>query len=68
MTEFSVAKIRLNDVKPKMKDPGSDKYVTTCSDCRWGIFTNHARVWSNRGLIHVDCANPRGEGEIKVIT
>lgn len=32
-----------------------DNRVTTCSECRRGIFQDQERVWSSTGLVHAGC-------------
>lgn len=36
-----------------------DRRVSVCTDCGWGIFTNHNYHWTTRGLVHVDCNEKR---------
>jgi hypothetical protein len=41
------------------KRSGTDRYVTTCKQCRLGIFVGQPRAWQDRpapGLIHTECA------------
>lgn len=45
-----------------------DQRLTTCTDCKYGIFVNHNKVWTNRGLVHQECEDKRLLNEIKNVT
>lgn len=38
-----------------------DTRLTTCTDCRYGIFKHHDFVWTRRGLVHTKCAEGSNE-------
>lgn len=48
--------------KPSPK-PSKDKdlRVSVCSECRYGIFTFHEFIWTDRGLVHTDCNTKRND-------
>ena len=41
-----------------------DRYISHCTYCIKGIFSNHKYHWvGGDGLVHLDCEDPRGENE-----
>ncbi len=59
------------DVKPKLglkpRDMPTDRRLTTCTDCKWGIFPEHKYQWTNRGLVHCSCEKKRLKNEVERI-
>lgn len=60
--------MELYDVIPRLKSKKTehkDLRITTCTDCKYGIFACHKRIWTGRGLVHDYCENQRLANEIK---
>jgi hypothetical protein len=39
-----------------------DKYLSNCTYCGWGIFTNHNYKWVGcDGLVHEECIKTKNE-------
>jgi hypothetical protein len=41
----------------------TDKKLTNCTDCEYGIFTTQAYKWTNRGLVHEECEQVKSKGD-----
>lgn len=50
----------------KKRQSKEDHYISSCTDCRWGIFSNMERIWTNRGLVHQTCEDKRLADEVKL--
>lgn len=48
-------------IRPKVfnsrKTDIKDKKLSTCSECRRGIFEGQETEWTGKGLIHTECSN-----------
>ena len=48
----------------KHKHSSADQRVSTCTDCKYGIFTFHEYVWTSRGLVHTKCNDKERQDEV----
>ncbi len=62
-------RLTLRPIKDAIINSKADHYVSHCTYCLRGLFSNHYYEWrGGDGLVHYDCDDPRGEDATKRAT
>jgi hypothetical protein len=69
MTSRVVGRLSQRPIKDATVRSTVDHYISHCTYCLRGIFSNHFYEWQGGdGLVHIKCDDPRGTDAIKRAT